>query len=211
MTLAAARTAAGEGRVIVLFQPHLYSRTLYLAHELAAALAAADQVVVTDVYAAREEPLPGVTGKLLVERLAEVRPGMTVGWGPSLEEAAELAAGLCRPGDLVLTIGAGDVDRAGRPDTRRTSPVNLKENVGLHKLTTIGTGGPARWFGRPETVAGARRAALLGRAAGASGGGDRARLEPAGRGRGLPGPGAASSPAHWPTSRRAMSRRERRA
>jgi UDP-N-acetylmuramate--alanine ligase len=112
-TLAAARTAAGEGRVIAVFQPHLYSRTLYLAHELAAALSAADQVVVTDVYAAREDPLPGVTGKLLVEWLAELRPGMTVGWAPSLEEAAELAAGLCRPGDLLLTIGAGDVDRAG--------------------------------------------------------------------------------------------------
>jgi UDP-N-acetylmuramate--alanine ligase len=99
--------------VIALFQPHLYSRTLYLADELASALAAADRVALTDIYAAREEPMPGVTGKLLVERLAELRPGMTVGWAPALEDAAGLAAELSRPGDLVLTIGAGDVDRAG--------------------------------------------------------------------------------------------------
>ena len=112
-TLAAARAVAGEGRVIALFQPHLYSRTLYLADELASALSAADLVVLTDVYAAREEPMPGVSGKLLVERLAELRPGMTVGWAPALEDAAGLAAELSRPGDLVLTIGAGDVDRAG--------------------------------------------------------------------------------------------------
>jgi UDP-N-acetylmuramate--alanine ligase len=112
-TLAAARAVVGEGRVITVFQPHLFSRTLHLAHELGVALAAADRVVVTDVYAAREDPLPGVTGKLVVERLTEVRPGMTVGWAPSLEDAAALAATFSRPGDLVLTIGAGDVDRAG--------------------------------------------------------------------------------------------------
>jgi UDP-N-acetylmuramate--alanine ligase len=77
------------------------------------ALAAADRAVVTHVYPAREDPLPGVTGKLVVERLAEARPGMTVGWAPSLEDAAALAAAFSRPGDLVLTIGAGDIDRAG--------------------------------------------------------------------------------------------------
>jgi UDP-N-acetylmuramate--alanine ligase len=113
VTLAAAHAVAGDGRVIALFQPHLYSRTLYLADELASALAAADRVALTDIYAAREEPMPGVTGKLLVDRLAELRPGMTVGWAPALEDAAGLAAELSRPGDLVLTIGAGDVDRAG--------------------------------------------------------------------------------------------------
>ncbi len=112
-TLAAARPVAGAGRVIVLFQPHLYSRTLYLAAELAASLAAADVVVVTDVYAAREAPLPGVTGLVVVERLAEARPGMPIGWAPSVEDAARLAAARARPGDLVLTIGAGDVERAG--------------------------------------------------------------------------------------------------
>jgi UDP-N-acetylmuramate--alanine ligase len=112
-TLAAARAVlGGHGRLVVLFQPHLYSRTLHLAHELAAALAQADLVCVTDVYAAREEPLDGVSGKLVVDRLSELRPGLTVGWAPRLEDAAELVAVRARPGDLVLTVGAGDVDRA---------------------------------------------------------------------------------------------------
>lgn len=112
-TLAAARSIAEGGRVVVLFQPHLFSRTRYLAVEFARALAGADAVVVTDVYPAREEPIPGVTGRLLVERLCEVRPGMAVGWAPSVEVGAELAAALARSGDLLLTVGAGDVERAG--------------------------------------------------------------------------------------------------
>jgi UDP-N-acetylmuramate--alanine ligase len=100
------------GRVLALFQPHLYSRTLHLAHEFAFALAGADAVCVVDVYPAREEPLPGVSGKLIVERLAEVRPGMRVAWTPRLEDAVPLVAAWARPGDTVLTLGAGDVDRA---------------------------------------------------------------------------------------------------
>jgi UDP-N-acetylmuramate--alanine ligase len=111
-TLAAARALAAEGRVLVLFQPHLYSRTIHLAHELAAALAGADAVCVTDVYQAREQPLPGVTGKLVVDRLCEQRPGMPVAWTPSVEAGAALVADRARPGDVVVTIGAGDVDRA---------------------------------------------------------------------------------------------------
>jgi len=110
--LAAARVVASGGRVLVLFQPHLYSRTRYLARELAVALAAADAACVTDVYPAREAPLPGVTGKLVTDHLAELRPGMTVGWAPRLEDAAALLAAQARAGDLLLTIGAGDVDRA---------------------------------------------------------------------------------------------------
>jgi UDP-N-acetylmuramate--alanine ligase len=102
----------GTGRLLALFQPHLYSRTLHLAHGFAAALAAADAVCVTDIYPAREEPLPGVTGRLIVDELAGLRPGMRIGWAPALEDAAALLAGWARPGDTVLTLGAGDVDRA---------------------------------------------------------------------------------------------------
>jgi UDP-N-acetylmuramate--alanine ligase len=112
-TLAAARGEAAEGRVVCIFQPHLFSRTRHLAHELAAALAAADEAIVCDVYPARESPLAGVTGKLVVERLVERRPGMPVGWAPALKDAAALAAARARPGDLVLTVGAGDVERVG--------------------------------------------------------------------------------------------------
>jgi UDP-N-acetylmuramate--alanine ligase len=118
-TLAAARSAFDGGRLLVVFQPHLYSRTRYLAHELARALAAADAVAVTGVYAAREDPLPGVEGKLVVDALVAERPGMPVAWTPDLEDAAGFLARRARPGDLVLTMGAGDVDRVG--------PLLLKE------------------------------------------------------------------------------------
>jgi UDP-N-acetylmuramate--alanine ligase len=101
------------GRVLALFQPHLYSRTLYLAHDFAVALAGADAACVTDIYPAREEPVPGATGRLIVDELSRVRPGMQVGWAPALEDAAALVAAWARPGDTVLTLGAGDVDRAG--------------------------------------------------------------------------------------------------
>jgi len=100
------------GRVLVLFQPHLYSRTRYLAHEFAVALASADAVCVTDIYPAREAPIEGVSGKLIVDELARVRPGMRIGWAPALGDAARLVAAWARPGDTIVTLGAGDVDRA---------------------------------------------------------------------------------------------------
>jgi UDP-N-acetylmuramate--alanine ligase len=108
-TIAAVRNG---GRVLVLFQPHLYSRTRHLAHEIAAALASADVVAVTDIYRAREEPVEGVSGKLVVDALAETRPGMPVGWTPTVEEAATFLARRARHGDVAMTVGAGDVDRA---------------------------------------------------------------------------------------------------
>jgi UDP-N-acetylmuramate--alanine ligase len=111
-TLAAARGAAGSGRVLVVFQPHLYSRTRHLAYELGSALAAADAVAVTEVYAAREEPVEGVDGKLVVDALTQARPGMPIAWTPKLEDAVRFLSRRARPGDLVLTIGAGDVERA---------------------------------------------------------------------------------------------------
>ena len=116
--LAAVREMAGSafgdsrGRLLALFQPHLYSRTLHLAHGFAEALAGADAVCVTEIYPAREEPLPGVTGRLIVDELARLRPGMPIGWAPSLADAAVIVAAWARPGDTVLTLGAGDVDRA---------------------------------------------------------------------------------------------------
>jgi UDP-N-acetylmuramate--alanine ligase len=103
---------ANGGRLLVLFQPHLYSRTRHLAAELAAALATADLVAVTDVYPAREQPVQGVTGKLVVDALSDLRPGMPVAWTPSVHDGARFLASQVRAGDRVVTIGAGDVDRA---------------------------------------------------------------------------------------------------
>jgi UDP-N-acetylmuramate--alanine ligase len=102
------------GRLLALFQPHLYSRTLHLAHGFAEALAAADAACVTEIYPAREEPVPGVTGRLVVDELACLRPGMCIGWAPELADAARLVAAWARPGDTVLTLGAGNVDRAAQ-------------------------------------------------------------------------------------------------
>jgi UDP-N-acetylmuramate--alanine ligase len=100
------------GRLLALFQPHLYSRTAHLAHGFAQALAGADAACVTEIYPAREAPVPGVSGRLIVDELAALRPGMRIGWAPSLAEAAGLVAGWAEPGDTILTLGAGDVDRA---------------------------------------------------------------------------------------------------
>jgi UDP-N-acetylmuramate--alanine ligase len=108
-TIDAARDRS-DGRVLVLFQPHLYSRTQHLAHELGAALSAADAVCITEIYRAREEPVEGVDGRLV---LGALRPGLRAGWAPTVEDGARIVASWARPGDLVLTVGAGDVERAG--------------------------------------------------------------------------------------------------
>jgi UDP-N-acetylmuramate--alanine ligase len=101
-----------QGRVLALFQPHLPSRTRHVWRELGSALTRADAAVVTEIYAAREEVPPGLSGRLVVDSAGEARPGMTLGWAPELADAARLVSSWARPGDLVLTIGAGDVDRA---------------------------------------------------------------------------------------------------
>jgi UDP-N-acetylmuramate--alanine ligase len=110
VTIAAARERFPGARVRVLFQPHLYSRTRHLADELADALAAADDVTVTDVYPAREQPVPGVTGRLVIDALS-VR-GVLAAYTPRVEQGAARLARRARPGDVLLVVGAGDVDRA---------------------------------------------------------------------------------------------------
>ncbi|MCI0688204.1 MAG: UDP-N-acetylmuramate--L-alanine ligase [Sporichthyaceae bacterium] len=106
-TLRAARRVAGSGRVVAVFQPHLYSRTRYFAAEFGAALGLADEVVVLDVYAAREDPLPGVSGAVVAEAvpLAAER----VRFMPADCDVPAVLAATIRPGDVVLTLGAGDV------------------------------------------------------------------------------------------------------
>jgi UDP-N-acetylmuramate--alanine ligase len=105
--LRAARGIAGAGRVIAIFQPHLFSRTRIFAAELAQALRLADEVFVLDVYAAREDPEPGVTGALI----ADAVPGAT--FIEDITTLPQLIATLAAPGDVVLTMGAGDVTKQG--------------------------------------------------------------------------------------------------
>jgi UDP-N-acetylmuramate--alanine ligase len=114
-TLEAARTLEPR-RLFACFQPHLYSRTLKLAREFGAALALADVVIVLDVYAAREraEDFPGASGLLVAAAAADAARGRPVWWLPRSEDAERLLAGELREGDLLLTLGAGDVDRVAR-------------------------------------------------------------------------------------------------
>jgi UDP-N-acetylmuramate--alanine ligase len=111
-TIAAARSLEPK-RVVAVFQPHLYSRTQAEARGFGAALAGADLPVVTGIYPARErgEDYPGVTGLLVAEAAAD--HGAPVAWLPTLDEAHAFVAPRLRPGDLVLTLGAGDVDELG--------------------------------------------------------------------------------------------------
>lgn len=124
--LRTARGVAGDGAVHVLFQPHLYSRTRAFAAEFGAALDLADTVVVTDVYAAREDPDPEVSGDTIVQRVPT--PGRAR-FVADRHEAARAVAAAAAPGDLVLTVGAGDVTELGA--------------VVLAALSGSGTGGAA--------------------------------------------------------------------
>lgn len=105
--VATGRQVAGEGRVVVVFQPHLFSRTRDFAEQFGAALGGADEVVVMDVYAAREDPVPGVSGALVAA--AVPLPSERVAFVPSWAATAAEVASRLRPGDVLLTVGAGDV------------------------------------------------------------------------------------------------------
>ena len=109
--LEAARGLVGTGRLVVAFQPHLVSRTRIFGAAMGRALGAADDVVVLDVYVAREDPEPGVDGALVAGHVP-LPPGR-VRFVPSAAEVPDILADLAGPGDLVLTLGAGDVTELG--------------------------------------------------------------------------------------------------
>jgi len=111
-TINAAREAYPGHRIVVLFQPHLYSRTMHLADRFGSSFQGADVVVVTDVYGDREQPIPGVSGRLVSDAAREHANGGMVLYIPRLEEAPGFVASLVYPGDVVLTLGAGDVTTA---------------------------------------------------------------------------------------------------
>jgi UDP-N-acetylmuramate--alanine ligase len=105
----AAAQAGGWRRVVCCFQPHRYSRTEALGRTFADAFAAADVLAITDVYAAGEPPRPGITGKLVVDAVLDAHPWKRVAWLPTLDDVSSYLAATLRPGDLCLTLGAGDL------------------------------------------------------------------------------------------------------
>lgn len=112
--IAAAVAAAHDGgwdRVVAVFQPHRYSRTESLWPEFADAFIGADELILTDVYAAAETPRPGVTGQLIVDAVCGAHPEQSVTYVPERDELAAHLAQRLRPGDICLTIGAGDITR----------------------------------------------------------------------------------------------------
>jgi UDP-N-acetylmuramate--alanine ligase len=109
----AAGRSTGPRRLVVVFQPHRYSRTQALWQEFGAAFDDADLVVLTDIYPAGEAPREGISGKLLVDSVLDHRPWCRLAWLPQLDDVVDYLVGVVRPGDLVMTVGAGDVVTVG--------------------------------------------------------------------------------------------------
>jgi UDP-N-acetylmuramate--alanine ligase len=100
-----------DRRLVAVYQPHVYERTRHLFQELGEALGLADAAVVTDVIGGRDDPRPGVSGKLVLDSLGR---GVRRGWAPTLDDAAKLALAWARPGDVVVTLGVGEPWRIAR-------------------------------------------------------------------------------------------------
>jgi UDP-N-acetylmuramate--alanine ligase len=109
--VATARIAYPDRRLIVAFQPHLFTRTRDFAREFGTSLAGADEVFLTEIYPAREQPIAGVTSQLVAD--AVVRAGGTVAWRGERADLAAALASSVRDGDLVLMVGAGDITKSG--------------------------------------------------------------------------------------------------
>jgi UDP-N-acetylmuramate--alanine ligase len=120
-TLAAARSTLGR-RLTVIFQPHLYSRTQLLMSQFARSFREADSVVITDIYGAREKPLPGVTARVLAEEIARNERGKPVEYIGSKAAIVERMLETARPGDAVMTMGAGDIREVGESLVRALRP-----------------------------------------------------------------------------------------
>jgi UDP-N-acetylmuramate--alanine ligase len=121
-TLAAARQYAGKGRVHVIFQPHRYTRTYLLMDEFATAFGDADSVFVLDIYAASEQPIAGVTGLSLAQKIV-ARNGEPAEFAISFDAAMDAVTGAAKPGDIILTLGAGSVSQLGPQIVERLKAV----------------------------------------------------------------------------------------
>ncbi|MEQ1752160.1 MAG: UDP-N-acetylmuramate dehydrogenase, partial [Prosthecobacter sp.] len=174
----AATLATAKGlqpkRIVCVFQPHRYSRTQLLKKEFGASFDDVDELFVTDVYAASEKPLPGVSGNTIVEEVREhdkargvVRPAASFQFTPTMLMSRDKVGNALRPGDLLITLGAGNVHEVGRciakdlPVLEKLWSILEANGGGLAKLyepmnrhTTFLIGGPAQYWVEPQTVAG---------------------------------------------------------
>ena len=164
-TLATAK-ALKPKRLICLFQPHRYSRTQLLKKEFGAAFGDADMLCVTEVYAASEKPLPGVSGETIIEEV-KAQSSVICHSTPKLLQARDLIASKLQPGDLLITLGAGNVHEVGGClakdlkvaeqlldilNEHGSGVVKLYEPMANH--TTIRIGGPAQYWIEPRTISG---------------------------------------------------------
>jgi UDP-N-acetylmuramate--alanine ligase len=111
--------------LIAAFQPHLYSRTRNFHREFGDSLAVADGVILAPIYAAREEPIPGIESGLIAERLASHKISLGCRVAERLEDVPEMVVGIAKPGDLLMTIGAGSIYRCGREILSRLKGVEV--------------------------------------------------------------------------------------
>ena len=163
-TLVTARKAlTGNGRLVVLFQPHRFSRTAALHREFGPSFQCADFVLVVPVYSAGEAPIPGIDAGTIVASAREAGHASTIR-SDSVMAAARAAASVLREGDLVLTLGAGNIHEAGTFLAKELAVrARLLEAMGngsirlnepLFRHTTMRVGGPARFWAEPETEEG---------------------------------------------------------
>lgn len=166
----AATLATAKGlqpkRIVCLFQPHRYSRTQLLKKEFGASFGDVDELFVTDIYAASEKPLPGVSGETIVEEV-KAQSATKAQSTPTLQQSRDKVGNALRPGDLLITLGAGNVHEVGRCIARDLPVVEklwalLEQNGGgaarlyepMNRHTTFLIGGPAQYWVEPHTVAG---------------------------------------------------------
>jgi len=161
-TLATARTG-GHGRVIAMFQPHRYTRTQALKDAFGRAFALADHVFVSDIYPASEKPIPGISGQTLVDAMFAAGHA-SANHVPDIARIHQAAAALAEDGDLILSLGAGNIHEAGyrlAQDLKMRDTLQSVMGAGriklyepLSKHTTMRIGGPAQFWVEPESEEG---------------------------------------------------------